>query len=208
MSVCVSFALCARFDVLSQGADFLKSPVHIIPSRASKSAIKAVEARGGSVFCQYYNSLALRDCVKGRTDRISASPTRRNDIREFFQPFRMLSCYIFTSLVHRVAKPRLSVTRSGGEDPTRVGTLEGAVKAASCIQNPELHEEASCPDYRVEYRVILIHYTSAVGSASILSDEMLRLRECEGEREGVRETYRPLTDEERLLPLSLGLLDR
>ncbi|KAF9228612.1 ribosomal protein L15 [Gyrodon lividus] len=66
--------------LLGDGADFLKSAIHITPSRASKSAIKAVEAKGGSVLCQYYNSLALRDCVKGRTDHISASPTRRNDI--------------------------------------------------------------------------------------------------------------------------------
>ncbi|KAH7889864.1 ribosomal protein L15 [Phlebopus sp. FC_14] len=66
--------------LLGDGASFLKSSIHITPSRASKSAIKAVEANGGTVFCQYYNSLALHDCVKGRTDRISAAPTRRNDI--------------------------------------------------------------------------------------------------------------------------------
>ncbi|KAF9239612.1 ribosomal protein L15 [Melanogaster broomeanus] len=66
--------------VLGNGAEFLKSAVHISASRASRTAIKAVEAKGGSVFCQYYNALALRDCVKGRADRISAAPTRRNDI--------------------------------------------------------------------------------------------------------------------------------
>ena len=60
----------------------MKTPIHITPSRASKSAIKAVESLGGSVFCKYYNPLALRDCVKSRTDHISAAPTRRTDIRE------------------------------------------------------------------------------------------------------------------------------
>lgn len=49
-------------------------------SRASKSAIKAIEGNGGKVVCQYYNALALRDCVKGRTDRTAAAPTRREDI--------------------------------------------------------------------------------------------------------------------------------
>ncbi|KIM58702.1 hypothetical protein SCLCIDRAFT_1060848 [Scleroderma citrinum Foug A] len=63
-----------------KGAQFLKSPIHIISSKASKAAVKAVETSGGSVFCQYYNPLALRDCIKGRTDHISAAPTRRNDI--------------------------------------------------------------------------------------------------------------------------------
>jgi len=66
--------------LLGDGAEHLKAPIHITPSRASQSAIKAVEKLGGSVFCTYYNDLALRDCVKGRTDRLSAAPTRRDDI--------------------------------------------------------------------------------------------------------------------------------
>ncbi|EPQ58721.1 hypothetical protein GLOTRDRAFT_126750 [Gloeophyllum trabeum ATCC 11539] len=66
--------------LLGDGADRLKTPVHITPSRASKSAIAAVEKLGGSVFCRYYNPLALRDCVKGRTDRLDAAPIRRTDI--------------------------------------------------------------------------------------------------------------------------------
>ena len=65
---------------IAQGAEQLKVPVHIIPSRASKSAIQAVEKLGGSVYCQYYNRLSLYDCVKGRDDRTSAAPTRREDI--------------------------------------------------------------------------------------------------------------------------------
>ncbi|KAJ1309930.1 hypothetical protein OPQ81_006689 [Rhizoctonia solani] len=66
--------------VLGDGAEFLKTPVHIEPSRASQSAIKAIEALGGSVKCTYYNPLALRDLVKGRTDRKRAAPTRKSDI--------------------------------------------------------------------------------------------------------------------------------
>ncbi|KAI0075477.1 ribosomal protein L15 [Panus rudis PR-1116 ss-1] len=66
--------------LLGDGADQLKTPIHITPSRASKSAIKAVEKLGGTVFCKYYNPLALRDCVKGNTEHIQAAPTRRTDI--------------------------------------------------------------------------------------------------------------------------------
>ncbi|KDN51822.1 hypothetical protein RSAG8_00371, partial [Rhizoctonia solani AG-8 WAC10335] len=68
--------------VLGDGAEFLKAPVHIESSRASQSAIKAIEALGGSVKCVYYNPLALRDLVKGRTDRKRAAPTRKSDIGE------------------------------------------------------------------------------------------------------------------------------
>ncbi|PCH38300.1 ribosomal protein L15 [Wolfiporia cocos MD-104 SS10] len=66
--------------ILGNGSQFLKSPIHINASRASQSAIRAIEKLGGSVICNYYNPLALRDCVKGRTDRLQAAPTHRRDI--------------------------------------------------------------------------------------------------------------------------------
>jgi len=66
--------------VLGNGAEYLKSSIFITPSRASKSAIEAIEKNGGKVVCVYHNPLALRDCVKGRDDRLSAAPTRRQDI--------------------------------------------------------------------------------------------------------------------------------
>lgn len=58
----------------------MKQPIYVVASRASKSAIEAIEGAGGKVVCKYYNALALRDCIKGRDDRISAAPTRREDI--------------------------------------------------------------------------------------------------------------------------------
>ncbi|KAJ7197279.1 ribosomal protein L18e/L15P [Mycena pura] len=66
--------------ILGDGAQYFKTPIYITPSRASKKAIEAIESNGGKVVCKYYNALALRDCVKNRTDRIEAAPTRRNDI--------------------------------------------------------------------------------------------------------------------------------
>ncbi|GJJ12422.1 hypothetical protein Clacol_006664 [Clathrus columnatus] len=66
--------------ILGDGASQLTSPIHIIASRASKSAIEAIENKGGSVLCQYYNDLALRDCLKGNTERLKAAPTRKTDI--------------------------------------------------------------------------------------------------------------------------------
>ncbi|KAF8514054.1 ribosomal protein L15 [Gautieria morchelliformis] len=66
--------------VLGDGLSHLTSPVHIIASRASKSAISAIEAKGGSIFCRHYNPLALRDCLKGNKTRLSAAPTRKPDI--------------------------------------------------------------------------------------------------------------------------------
>jgi hypothetical protein len=76
-----------------QHAEVLKSPIYITPSRASKSAISAVEKAGGSVVCRYYNDLALQDCVRGRTDRIAAAPTAKKDIGE--KPLLTLSLIPF-----------------------------------------------------------------------------------------------------------------
>jgi len=66
--------------VLGDGALELTVPIHIQPSRASRLAIEAIERAGGSVVCTYYNALALKDCVQGRTDRKSAEPMKRADI--------------------------------------------------------------------------------------------------------------------------------
>ncbi|KDQ33725.1 hypothetical protein PLEOSDRAFT_1073905 [Pleurotus ostreatus PC15] len=66
--------------ILGDGVEHFKTPIYITPSRASQSAIKAIEAAGGKVVCKYYNDLALRECVKGRTEKTEAAPTRREDI--------------------------------------------------------------------------------------------------------------------------------
>ena len=59
----------------------------MVASRASRAAIEAIESKGGKIVCKFYNALALRDCVEGRSDRISAAPTRREDIgRPFITP--------------------------------------------------------------------------------------------------------------------------
>lgn len=131
--------------------------MHITPSRASKSAIEAIEANGGTVFCQYYNSLALRDCIKGRTDRISAAPTRRNDISASNQLSDGLVPDILSSMVYPMAKPRLPLPRGSGTDAPCVGSLEGVVKATSRVQDTELFEKAYCSANRVGSHQYTIH---------------------------------------------------
>ncbi|KIO20223.1 hypothetical protein M407DRAFT_139851 [Tulasnella calospora MUT 4182] len=66
--------------LLGDGAEQLKSPVFVELSRASKSAISAIESKGGKVLCKYYNNLALKDLVHGETHRQEALPVRKTDI--------------------------------------------------------------------------------------------------------------------------------
>lgn len=51
--------------LLSRGASALTTPIHIVVSRASASAIAAVEAVGGTVTTRYYTRPAIERVIKG-----------------------------------------------------------------------------------------------------------------------------------------------
>lgn len=54
--------------LLSRGASLLTSPINIVVSRASSSAISAVEALGGTVTTRFYTKFAIRRIKQGKTD--------------------------------------------------------------------------------------------------------------------------------------------
>ena len=54
--------------LLARGATQIQSPLQIIVSRASKSAIAAVEAAGGTITTRYYTRFAIQRILRGRTD--------------------------------------------------------------------------------------------------------------------------------------------
>ena len=54
--------------LLGRGAGSLNTPINIIVSRASTSAIAAVEAQGGSVVTRFYTRSAIRRILRGQTD--------------------------------------------------------------------------------------------------------------------------------------------
>ncbi|KAL8653459.1 MAG: hypothetical protein Q9226_003837 [Calogaya cf. arnoldii] len=56
--------------LLAKGSEKLTSPLHIITSRASASAIAAIEAAGGSVTTRYYTHASIERVIKGKTDPI------------------------------------------------------------------------------------------------------------------------------------------
>lgn len=63
-----------------------------------------MEKTGGKLVCKYYNTLALGDCVKGRIDRLSAAPTRREDIGMCLKSFIYQRPFTIASLVSMVWK--------------------------------------------------------------------------------------------------------
>lgn len=63
--------------LLGDGSVHLRTPVHLTLSRASRSAIDAVERAGGSIVCRYYNALSLRALVKPQKWLMKAKPLPR-----------------------------------------------------------------------------------------------------------------------------------
>jgi len=55
-----------------QNADALRSPIHIIVSRASAAAIAAVEAAGGTVQTRYYTHDSIRRVLRGENHPIQS----------------------------------------------------------------------------------------------------------------------------------------
>ncbi|XXH04384.1 hypothetical protein Hte_010798 [Hypoxylon texense] len=53
--------------LLARGADTLKQPIDIVVSRASASAIDAVEKAGGKIMTRYYTKQAIRRLVQGKS---------------------------------------------------------------------------------------------------------------------------------------------
>ncbi|KAI1001113.1 hypothetical protein K3495_g7083 [Podosphaera aphanis] len=54
--------------LLARGRGDLKTPINILVSRASTTAIKAVEAVGGTVTTRYYTKKSIRRLLKGESD--------------------------------------------------------------------------------------------------------------------------------------------
>eukprot|EP01137_Pigoraptor_chileana_P020385 Opistho-2@82676 len=50
--------------LLGDGSLFFKTPLNIVVSRASQSAIDAIERAGGRITCQYYGRVGLRALLK------------------------------------------------------------------------------------------------------------------------------------------------
>lgn len=62
--------------LLARGSTQIRSPLHIIVSRASTSAIAAIEAAGGTITTRYYTRFAIQRILRGKTDPANSLLTR------------------------------------------------------------------------------------------------------------------------------------
>ena len=146
-----------------QGFQHLKQPIYIIASRASKSAIDTIEKNGGKIVCKYYNTLALRDCVEGRIDRISAAPTRREDISELASVSQSLllgSPHYFASMVWRAPESRVYVashSQKFGWNAICRGALEITVERVGAMEKAGDRGKEVAYGYIIFVRMVYLH---------------------------------------------------
>ena len=63
--------------LLGRGKEDLRWPLNVIVNRASKEAIAAIEAKGGSVMTRYYTEHSIRRILRGETDPIVSLQMQR-----------------------------------------------------------------------------------------------------------------------------------
>ncbi|KAF2087392.1 ribosomal protein L15 [Saccharata proteae CBS 121410] len=75
--------------LLARGGEELRTPINIVVSRASASAIRYVEAAGGSVLTRYYSPLAVRRVLRGVMDPANSLLTQKPvPVKRPGNPFR------------------------------------------------------------------------------------------------------------------------
>ncbi|KAH0544345.1 hypothetical protein FGG08_001486 [Glutinoglossum americanum] len=131
--------------LLGRGAEALRTPINVIVSRASASAIKAIEARGGSVTSRFYTRPSIRRILLSQTpayagqapDPTSAEPfafrlpdpTSRKDIEYYRDPAH---CGYLSHLVPEGEGPSLFFKIPGkGKDGGRGKMVVAGGKAIS-----------------------------------------------------------------------------
>lgn len=64
--------------LLARGSDKITFPINIVVSRASATAIAAIEAAGGSVTTRYYTRASIQRIMQGKTDPINSLQSQPN----------------------------------------------------------------------------------------------------------------------------------
>lgn len=77
--------------LLGEGAEHLRTPINLIVSRATGSAIAAVEAAGGTIETRYYTDVTLRALVKpyrfeGKLLPRDADPSSKRELIYYSNP--------------------------------------------------------------------------------------------------------------------------
>ncbi|PWN44480.1 ribosomal protein L15 [Ceraceosorus guamensis] len=90
-SGCVTGRLRDGIKLLGNGADFVSTPVNIVISKATPTAIAAIEKAGGSIMTRYYTQRTLQSLIHSeryadRPPPAHARPTHKDDLLYYSDP--------------------------------------------------------------------------------------------------------------------------
>jgi large subunit ribosomal protein L15 len=71
---------------MSQGKEVMKTPVHIIVSRASPAAIAAIEGAGGCITTRYYTRDSIRRIFGGLVHPVHSRQFRQTPLTKLIAP--------------------------------------------------------------------------------------------------------------------------
>ena len=88
--------------ILGDGASALKQPIHVVVSRASASAIEAIEKAGGTVTTRYYTPSSIRRILEGETHSfLSDQWARESGSEELYRIARVGRKNVWATLLER-----------------------------------------------------------------------------------------------------------
>lgn len=102
----------------------MAQPIHLVVSRASSSAIRAIENAGGSIVCKYYTRTTLRALAKphkliGRLPPRDAVPVNKKDLCAYHAVTPIVKCFadpLLTVRLHQcttLTRPTEGIWRIG-----------------------------------------------------------------------------------------------
>ncbi len=117
--------------ILGRGKEAFKTPVDVLVSRASASAIDAIEQAGGKIVTRYYTRLAIRRLLKGESVSTSTPlPTGPEHVEGVLEAARR------RPWLYRLPDPTSRRDMEYYRDPAHRGYLSHTLKPG---ESPSLH---------------------------------------------------------------------
>lgn len=124
--------------LLARGKEALKTPVHIVVSRASAAAIEAIEAAGGRVVTRFYTKASIKRLVHGTSVHSEEPlPVGAAHVDAVLERHRRASGHVY-----RLPDPTSRWDMEYYRDPAHRGYLSGQLKVG---ESPSLYFKVPAP---------------------------------------------------------------
>jgi len=121
--------------LLARGKEELKTPINILVSRASATAIEAIEAAGGKVTTRYYTKQSIRRLLKGESESSFTPLVSGPQVAQESSPILAATAASAAPFTYRLPDPTSRKDLEYYRDPAHRGYLSHLVEKG---QGPSL----------------------------------------------------------------------